>query len=106
MTLFSKKPFRVVCAMFAFFVFTGDLVADAVEDATGAYVACLAQSQSGGHNSSPACSGCVNHTGAALANCTAVVVVANDGAGAPVTEKIEYCEVGSPAAIDHPPQLA
>jgi hypothetical protein len=103
MGLFSNKWFYTLGALFAFFVFTGDLVADAVHDATGG---CVTESQSGSHDSCPACAGCSIHTGTALAHGNTIAIGANDGAIAFVPEKIDNCAVGLPAAIDHPPQLA
>lgn len=103
MSLFSNKWFYNLCALFAFFFFTGDLVADAVHDATGG---CVTESQSGGHDSCPACTGCSIHTATALAQSSTIVIGANDRAVAFVPEKIDNCAVGLPAAIDHPPQLA
>jgi len=102
MLSFCCKWFRVLCALFAFFVITGDLVADAVHDATGA---CVTESQSGDHDSCPACAGCAVHTWAALVDEGAVAIAATDGAGASLPEENGYCVVGLPAAIDHPPQL-
>ena len=46
------------------------------------------------------------HTGAALMDAAAIVIVADDGAGAPVPEESDQWVVGLAAAIDHPPQLA
>jgi hypothetical protein len=103
MRLFSNKWFYTLCALFAFFVFTGDLVADAVHDATGG---CVTESQSGGHDSCPTCADCAIHMAAALVDSGAIVVASDDGAGAPVPEECDQKAVGLSAAIDHPPQLA
>jgi hypothetical protein len=102
MGLFSNKWFYTLCALFAFFVVTGDLVADAVHDATGG---CVTESQSGGHDSCPACSGCAIHSATALVDSGAVTIGGISGAGAYLPEENNYCAVGLPAAIDHPPQL-
>jgi hypothetical protein len=103
MRLFSNKWFYTLCALFAFFVFTGDLVADAVHDATGG---CVTESQNGGgHDSCPTCADCSIHTATALVDSAAIVMVADDGAGALVPEEREQSAVGLSAAIDHPPQL-
>jgi len=42
----------------------------------------------------------------ALVDSAAIVIVADDGAGAPVLEESAQWVVGLAAAIDHPPQLA
>ena len=93
----------MLCAFFALFVVTSDLVADAVHDATGG---CVTESQSGGCDSCPACSGCAIHTATALMDSAAIVIIADDRAGAPAPEESERWAVGLAAAIDHPPQLA
>jgi hypothetical protein len=103
MGFFSSRSSRILCAFFALFVITSDLIADAVHDATDA---CVTESQSGGCDSCPACSGCAIHTATALVDSTAMVIVADDGAGAPVPEESDRWAVGLAAAIDHPPQLA
>lgn len=102
MSLFNFKSVRVLCASFAFFVVTGDLIADVVHDATDA---CIAESQ-GGCDSCPACSGCAFHTATALAQSSTIVIGPGDGPIDFVRENIPNCVVGLPAAIDHPPQLA
>ena len=45
-------------------------------------------------------------TATALVDSAAIVIVADDGAGAPVPEESDQWAVGLAAAIDHPPQLA
>lgn len=100
MNCFRRKFFHLLCAFFALFVVTGDLIADAVHDASGA---CVTESQDGDHASCPAC-GCSLHTGAALAldrpafflPVNRVTFLADDTA---------QKAIGSPAEIDHPPQL-
>jgi hypothetical protein len=103
MGLFSNKWFYTLCALFAFFLFSGDLVADAVHDLTGG---CITESQSGGHDSCPTCADCSIHTGTALVDSAAIVMVAENGAGGTVPEERDQRAVGLPAAIDHPPELA
>jgi hypothetical protein len=103
MALFSNKSLYALCGLLAFFVFTGDLVMDAAHDATGG---CVAESQSGDHDSCPSCVGCAIHTGTVIAADTYLVIPARDGACAPVPDEIGYWAAGLPAAIDHPPQLA
>jgi hypothetical protein len=103
MEFFSSRSSRILCAFFALFVITGDLVADAVHDATGA---CVTEAQNGGHDSCPACSGCAIHTATALMDAAAIIIVADDGAGAPLPQENDKRVIGLAAAIDHPPQLA
>jgi hypothetical protein len=104
MGFFSNKWFYTLCALIAFFLFAGDLVADAVHDATGG---CVTESQSGGgHDSCPTCADCAIHMATALVDSVAIDILADDGAGAPVPEERAQWVVGLAAAIDHPPQLA
>jgi hypothetical protein len=102
MAFFSSRSSRILCALFALFVVTSDLIGDAVHDATGA---CVTESQSGGCDSCPACSSCAIHTATALVDSAAIVIIADDGAGVPVPEESDQWAVGLAAAIDHPPQL-
>ncbi len=101
MTFFRRKFFHLLCAFFALFVVTGDLVADAVHDASGA---CVTESQSGNHASCPAC-GCALHVGAALGFDQVAAFLPNEIATA-VAEFSPRRSLAPPAEIDHPPQLA
>ena len=103
MAFLSSRSSRIFCAFFALFVITSDLVADAVHDATNA---CATEAQGGGCDSCPACSDCAIHTATALLDSAAIVIVSDDGVGAPVPEESDRSAVGLAAAIDHPPQLA
>jgi hypothetical protein len=103
MAFLHSKPSRIACALFALFVISADLMADAMHDATDA---CMTESQSGGCDSCPACSGCAIHTATALMDSAVIVIVADEGAGAPVPEESDQWAVGLASAIDHPPQLA
>ena len=101
MICFRRKSFHLFCAFFAFFVVTGDLVADALHDASGV---CLADAQDGDHASCPAC-GCSLHTGAALGFDALVFSLPNEvAASLPIQSSRR--PVRAPAEIDHPPQLA
>ncbi len=101
MKFFQHQSFQLLCALFALFVVTGDLVADSLHDATGA---CATESQSGDHTSCPAC-GCSLHAGAALGLDLPAVLVPSE-----VVTRIAdgaLLEVADAATeIDHPPQLA
>lgn len=105
MGFFSSRSTRIMCAIFALLVVTvtGDLVADAVHHATGA---CVTESQTSGADSCPACAGCAIHTAAALMDAAALVILADEGAGASLPEENQQWGLGLAAAIDHPPQLA
>jgi hypothetical protein len=103
MAFIHSKSLRIICALFALFVITGDLVADAVHDATGA---CVTESQSGNCDSCPACAGCAIHAATALAVDSSRVIIPAAGDGKYILETIEKYAIGSPRAIDHPPQLS
>jgi hypothetical protein len=101
MAFLRSKLLPIVCALFAFFVIAGDLVADSIHNATRA---CVTESQTSGHDSCPAC-GCSIHTGSAVApDAVAVLIPA-----AETTELMSATDdrpaLGAPPAIDHPPQL-
>jgi hypothetical protein len=103
MDLFQHRSFRILCALFAFFLFTGDIVADAIHDATGA---CVTGSETSGHDDCPAC-GCTIHNGCAVAPDAAVArLVPCESAGESFSVTDDRPAPGVPPAIDHPPQLA
>jgi hypothetical protein len=101
MSWFRHSSVRFASALFAWFVITGDIVADAVHDATGV---CASESQSGCEEC-PAC-GCTIHTGSAVAP-EAVTLVSPTVA---TTEWLRASDqkpaIGPAASIDHPPQLS
>jgi hypothetical protein len=103
MSFSTHASLRLVFALFALFVVSGDLIADAVHEATDA---CVTESQGGGCDSCPACADCAIHTATALVDSAAIVIIADDGAGVPVLEERNQGAVALAAAIDHPPQLA
>jgi hypothetical protein len=103
MAFIHSKSLRIVCALFALLVITGDLVADAVHEATGA---CATESQTGNCDSCPACAGCAIHAAAALAVDSSGVIIPATGPGKCVSETIAQYAIGLPRAIDHPPQLS
>ncbi len=100
MNCFRHKTFHLLCAFFAFFVVTGDLVADAVHDASGA---CVSEAQTGDHGSCPAC-GCSLHTGSAIALDRPVFFLPPQRVTLLADDAVQTA-IGSPAEIDHPPQL-
>lgn len=101
MNFFPRKSFHLLCAVFAFFVIAGDLVADTMHDASGA---CASESQNGDHASCPAC-GCSLHAGAALGFDRAAAFLPNEVATA-IAELSPTWSLAPPAEIDHPPQLS
>lgn len=100
MKLFRNRSFQLLCALFALFVITGDLVADSLHDATGA---CVTESQTGDHASCPAC-GCSLHAGAALGFDLPAVFLPNEIASR-IADRSPLKIAVSSAEIDHPPQL-
>jgi hypothetical protein len=101
MNFSARKFLRLLCVSFALLVVTGDLIADAVHNASSS---CVTESQSGEHDSCPDC-GCTLHTGNALAIVSVPAIIPDNGNGAAVPEMVQRCSIGSPLAIDHPPQL-
>jgi hypothetical protein len=98
MAHFRTKFVKLIAAL-CFFVFTGDLIADALCDLG---CECVAEAS---HDGAPCCA-CAVHTGAAL-NSGALPLVAmclTATGAAPVTE--DSPPAGPPVAIDHPPQLS
>ncbi len=102
MDLLRHRSFQLLCALFAFFVITGDIVADAIHDASGA---CATESPDRGHESCPACS-CTIHNGSAIAPDAVAVSVHGIGISVPMTITDDHPPIGATPAIDHPPQLA
>lgn len=100
MKFFRHQSFQLLCAFFALFVITGDLVADSLHDATGA---CATESQSGDHASCPVC-GCSLHVGAALGLEVPAVFLPNEIATR-IADRSQLRIAVSSAEIDHPPQL-
>jgi len=102
MDLFRQPLFRVFCALFAFFVITGDIVADAIHEATGA---CATESQDSDCDTCPACS-CTIHNGAAVAPDAAALLGPVSATAKSMTITDDRPALGAATAIDHPPQLA
>ncbi|CAN5525761.1 hypothetical protein BH18VER1_BH18VER1_22710 [soil metagenome] len=101
MDLLRHRSFRILCALFAFFVITGDIVADAIHDASGS---CATESQDG-HDSCPAC-GCTIHNGAAIAPDAVAVSLYDIGISVSMPLTDDQPAIGAAPAIDHPPQLS
>ncbi len=101
MDLLRHRSFRLLCALFAFFVISGDIVADGIHDTSGA---CATESQDGGRDSCPACA-CPTHSGSAIS--TNAVALHQHGLG--TSQRLAITDdqpaIGVAPAIDHPPQL-
>jgi hypothetical protein len=103
MVLLRHPLFQTLCALFVAFVITGDIVGDAIHDASGA---CATESQDAGHDSCPACAQCSFHTGAALAH-RAIAFLSFDASASDLALPIDdQLALGAAPSIDHPPQLA
>ena len=102
MDFFRHRSFRFLCALFAFLMFTGDIVADAIHDASGA---CVTESQDSGHDSCPAC-GCTVHNGTAAAPEAVALLAVPPEASESVPSEDDQPAIAAGPAIDHPPQLA
>lgn len=100
MNFFRHKSFQVICALFALFVISGDLIADSIHDSTGACAAECAD-----HDSCPAC-GCTIHNGSAIAASGVSVIAPAAFASADVRLIEEEPTIGAKPSIDHPPQLS
>ena len=102
MNFFRHRPFRILCALFAFFVFAGDIVADAAYEASGA---CASECESSGCETCPACV-CPTHNGSAAAPEGDAIFGHDLTTNYSVATPDDETAFGAPPAIDHPPQLA
>jgi len=97
----------MLTGLLALFAFGGDIIADSLADAHGDH--CASQtSQSGSHHEKAPCShcSCAVHNGFVVASTVAISVTGASGVFLFVVSTDQSAPVGSPAAIDHPPQLA
>lgn len=101
MKFFQRQSFQLLCAFFALFVVTGDLVADSFHDASGA---CATESQSGDHASCPVC-GCSLHVGAVLGR-DYPDALRPDETATQIADRPLLKLPDAAAEIEHPPQLA
>jgi hypothetical protein len=102
MDILRHRSFRLLCALFAFFMFTGDIIADSFYEATRA---CAADCQSSGCDTCPACA-CPTHSGSAAAPEGDATFRHDLATNDSVLIADDRPELGAPPAIDHPPQLA
>ena len=91
----------------AFFAFAGDIVADSIADLQGDH--CLSQSSQpdSQHEKAPCahCS-CAVHNGTVITSTLTVDIADAFPASILFPTSEQFAPDGSPAAIDHPPQLA
>ena len=107
MSLLRTSRFRLLPALFVLFAFAGDIVADSIVDALGEH--CAAQTcPADSHHEKTPCShcSCAVHNGSVIAGNNAVQLSAELQPSAFIFINDESAQVGPPAAIDHPPQLA
>jgi hypothetical protein len=102
MDFLRHRSLRILCALFALFVFAGDLVADAAYEASGA---CASDCQSSGCDSCPDCA-CPVHTGFAVSQDGSALVGHNLVSNECVAISDDRPALGVSPAIDHPPQLS
>ena len=107
MSLLRTSRLRLLAGLVVLFAFGGDVVADSIVDAQGEH--CAAQTcPADSHHEKAPCShcSCAVHNGSVIATNNGLHVCDNFQASAFVLTSDESALVGSPAAIDHPPQLA
>jgi hypothetical protein len=107
MSLFRATQIMKLVACFAALCFGGDIVADSIVDASGEH--CAAQTcPADSHHEKAPCShcSCAVHNGSVIAANNGVHVSADVQLSVFILISDESVQVGPPAAIDHPPQLA
>src|SRR6185295_16047590 len=107
MSLLRATSIVKLVACFAALCFAGDIIADSIVDARGEHCAsgtCPADS----HHEKAPCShcSCAIHNGSVIAANNGVHVSADVQPSVFILINDESAQVGPPAAIDHPPQLA
>ncbi len=107
MSLLRISRLHLLAGLVVLFAFGGDIVADSIVDALGEH--CSAQTcPSESHQDKTACShcSCAVHNGSVIAGNNGVLLSADIQPSAFIFTRDESAQVGPPAAIDHPPQLA
>jgi len=102
MNLLRHRSFRILCALFALFVFAGDIVADAAYEASGA---CASECDSSGCETCPTCV-CPTHSGSAAAPEGEAIFGHNLIPNERIAISDDRPALGVSPAIDHPPQLS
>jgi hypothetical protein len=102
----ARSRLLVITSLIAFCAFGGDIVADSIADLQGDH--CVSQnSQSDSqHEKSPCghCS-CAVHNGTVIASTVTLDIKGAFGTPVLFSTSEQSASDGSPAAIDHPPQL-
>ena len=107
MNLLRISRLRLLAGLLVLFAFGGDIVADSIVDAIGEH--CTAQTfPSDSHHEKTPCShcSCAVHNGSVIAGNNGVQLCADIQPSVFISISDESAQVGPPAAIDHPPQLA
>src|SRR3954471_7936980 len=104
MKMWRTKRFQLLAALFAFAVFGGYLVADAIADATHGCASESSQSSGGGDD----CAVCLtcSHGGALLVFDSPAASLAQPIECDRIVLTDEHAPDGLPTRIDHPPQLS
>ena len=107
MRLLRTSRLDLVAAFLAVFAFGGDIVADSIVDARGEHCAAETCPADSSHEKAPCshCS-CAVHNGSVIAANNGVHVSGGVQPSVFIVISDESVQVGPPAAIDHPPQLA
>ena len=107
MNLLRISRLRVLAALCVLLAFGGDIVADSIVDALGEHCAVQTCPSDSHHEKTPCshCS-CAVHNGSVIAGNNSMHVSADIQPSVFILISDESAQVGPPAAIDHPPQLA
>ena len=107
MNLLRTSQLRLLGALFVLFAFGGDIIADSIVDALGEHCAAQTCPTDSDHQKTPCshCS-CAVHNGSVIAANNGVHVSADVQPSVFISINDESAQIGPPAAIDHPPQLA
>ena len=107
MDLLQTSRLRMLAGLLVLFAFGGDIVADSIVDALGGHCAEQTCPTDFHHEKTPCshCS-CAVHNGTVIAGNNSVHVVAGVQPSVFISISDESAQIGPPAAIDHPPQLA
>jgi hypothetical protein len=105
---FAGKPRLLAVMAFAgLCAFAGDIVADSIADLRGNHCVSESSQSDSQHEKSPCghCS-CAVHNGNVITSTVVVDITAAFGVPVLFLTSVQFAPDGSPAAIDHPPQLA
>lgn len=107
MNLLRRSRLGLLAGFLILFAFAGDIVADSIADAFGGHCAEQTCPSDSNHEKTPCshCS-CAVHNGSVIAASNAAHLGAGIQPSASILIIDESAQIGPPAAIDHPPQLA